>query len=175
MLVNLWGGWGWSLLGLVWGLAMAGILFKVWFVERFSALSSAVYLLMGWIVLIAIKPMLLRVPHSALVWLLLGGVLYTVGVVFYARQNLRFKPCHLAWLRCRGEHLPLSCGALLGNPRTDLICVITEAERLLPSAFRTIPLHSPTNFFPGVPSRSHLNENQHGPEVAIHSFCSRRK
>ena len=95
LLVNLRGGWGWSLLGLVWGLAMAGIVFKVWFVERFSALSSAVYVLMGWLVLIAIKPMLLRVPHSALVWLLLGGVLYTVGVVFYARQNLRFN--HAIW------------------------------------------------------------------------------
>src|SRR5713226_1864308 len=84
LLVNLRGGWGWSLFGIIWGLAMAGILFKVWFVEHFSILSTVVYLLMGWLALVAVRPMLLRVPLSGLLWLLAGGMLYTVGVVFYA-------------------------------------------------------------------------------------------
>src|SRR6266571_4258402 len=75
LLVNLRGSWGWSLFVVIWGLAMAGILFKVWFVEHFSAFSMAVYLLMGWLALVAVKPMLLRVPLSGLLWLLAGGVL----------------------------------------------------------------------------------------------------
>lgn len=95
LLVNLRGSWGWSLFAVIWGLAMAGILFKVWFVEHFSVLSTAVYLLMGWLALIAVKPMLLSVPHSGLLWLLVGGVLYTVGVVFYAWKKVPYN--HAIW------------------------------------------------------------------------------
>lgn len=95
LLVNLRGGWGWSLLAVIWGLAMAGILFKVWFVEHFAILSTTVYLLMGWLALVAVKPMLLRVPLSGLLWLLAGGLLYTVGVVFYASKNVRYN--HAIW------------------------------------------------------------------------------
>jgi hemolysin III len=95
LLVNLRGSWGWSLFAVIWGLAMAGILFKVWFVEHFSILSTAVYLLMGWLALIAVKPMLLWVPHSGLLWLLAGGVLYTVGVVFYAWKKVPYN--HAIW------------------------------------------------------------------------------
>ena len=95
LLVNLRGGWGWSLFAVIWGLAMAGILFKVWFVEHFSLLSTAVYLLMGWLALLAIKPLLLAVPLSGLLWLLAGGVLYTVGVVFYVSKRVPYN--HAIW------------------------------------------------------------------------------
>lgn len=95
LVVNLRGGWGWSLFGVVWGLAMAGILFKVWFVEHFPALSTAVYLLMGWLAIVAVKPMLTRVPHDGLLWLLAGGVLYTVGVVFFAWKKVPYN--HAIW------------------------------------------------------------------------------
>jgi hemolysin III len=95
LLVNLRGSWGWSLFAVIWGLAMAGILFKVWFVEHFSVLSTVVYVLMGWLALVAIKPMLLRVPLSGLLWLLVGGVLYTVGVVFYAWKKVPYN--HAIW------------------------------------------------------------------------------
>jgi len=95
LLVNLRGSWGWSLFAVIWGLAMAGILFKVWFVEHFSVLSTAVYLLMGWLALLAVKPMLLRVPLSGLLWLLAGGVLYTVGVAFYAWKKVPYN--HAIW------------------------------------------------------------------------------
>ncbi|HET7210057.1 MAG TPA: hemolysin III family protein [Terriglobales bacterium] len=95
LLVNLRGSWGWSLFGVIWGLAMAGILFKVWFVEHFPVLSTAVYLLMGWLALVAVKPMLLSVPHSGLLWLLAGGLLYTVGVVFYAWKKVPYN--HAIW------------------------------------------------------------------------------
>jgi hemolysin III len=95
LLVNLRGGWGWSLFAVIWGLAMAGILFKVWFVEHLSVLSTVVYVLMGWLALVAIKPMLLRVPLNGLLWLLAGGVLYTVGVVFYAWKKVPYN--HAIW------------------------------------------------------------------------------
>jgi hemolysin III len=95
LLVNLRGGWGWSLFAVIWGLAMAGILFKVWFVEELSILSTGVYLLMGWLALLAVKPMLLAVPLSGLLWLVAGGVLYTVGVVFYAWKKLPYN--HAIW------------------------------------------------------------------------------
>lgn len=72
LFVNLRGGWGWSLFAVIWGLAMAGILLKVWFVEHSSMLSTAVYLLMGWLALVAVKPMLLSVPVSGLLCCLLG-------------------------------------------------------------------------------------------------------
>jgi len=95
LLVNLRGSRGWSLFAIIWGLAMAGILFKVWFVDHFPALSTVVYLLMGWLALLAIKPMLHSVPHSGLLWLLAGGVLYTVGVVFYAWKIVPYN--HAIW------------------------------------------------------------------------------
>ena len=95
LIVNLRGGWGWSLFGIVWGLAMAGVLFKVWFVEHFSVLSTVVYLLMGWLALVAIRPMLHSVPPSGLLWLLVGGVLYTVGVMFYAWKKVPYN--HAIW------------------------------------------------------------------------------
>lgn len=95
LLVNLRGAWGWSLFGVIWGLAMAGILFKSWSAGRFPASSTGVYLLMGWLALVAIKPMLLRVPLSGLLWLLAGGVLYTLGVVFYASKKVPYN--HAIW------------------------------------------------------------------------------
>ena len=95
LLVNLRGSWGWSLFAVIWGLAMAGILFKVWFVEHFPIVSTAVYLLMGWLALVAVKPMFLSVPHSGLLWLLAGGVLYTVGVVFYSWKKVPYN--HAIW------------------------------------------------------------------------------
>ncbi len=95
LLVNLRGSWGWSLFAVIWGLTMAGILFKVWFVGHFSVFSTAVYLLMGWLALVAVKPMLLRVPRSGLLWLLAGGVLCTVGVVFYAWKKVPYN--HAIW------------------------------------------------------------------------------
>lgn len=95
LLVNLRGGWGWSLFAVIWGLAMAGILFKVWFVEHAPVLSTAAYLLMGWLAIVAVRPMLIRVPTSGLLWLLAGGVFYTLGVVFYAWNKLPYN--HAIW------------------------------------------------------------------------------
>ena len=89
------GPWGATLLGLVWGLAVLGILLKIVGGMRYLMLSTAVYVAMGWLVVIAILPLSLRVPTAGLVWLVLGGVAYTAGVPFFATKRLRFG--HFIW------------------------------------------------------------------------------
>jgi len=95
MLVGMRGAWGWTLFGVVWGLALLGIGFKTVFIHRFEKLSVAVYIIMGWLCVIALKEMLIRIPHGGLVWLAVGGVLYTVGVIFYASNRLPYN--HAIW------------------------------------------------------------------------------
>jgi len=94
-LVNMRGGWGWSLFGLVWGLAVAGIIFKVWFVEHFPIASTIVYLAMGWLAVVAVRPVLAMVPLAGVLWLLAGGLLYTAGVGFFAWEKLPYH--HAIW------------------------------------------------------------------------------
>jgi hemolysin III len=94
-LVSLRGAWGWSLFGIVWGLTLVGILFKVWFVDRVPVISTIVYLLMGWLAVIAIKPVLAAVPLAAIAWLAAGGLLYTAGVAFFAWEKLPYH--HAIW------------------------------------------------------------------------------
>ena len=95
LLLNLRGPWGWSLFGVIWGLALAGILFKFWFVDHWEHLSTAVYVLMGWLVLVATKPVLAHVPSTTLLWLLAGGLFYSAGVIFYVWKRLPYS--HAVW------------------------------------------------------------------------------
>ncbi|MBI3652966.1 MAG: hemolysin III family protein [Acidobacteria bacterium] len=94
-LVMLRGGWGWSLFGIVWMLTFVGILFKIFFVNKFKIISTIVYVLMGWLVIVAIKPMVMMIPLGCLIWLLAGGLFYTVGVVFFAWNRLPYN--HAIW------------------------------------------------------------------------------
>ncbi len=94
-LVSLRGPWGWTLFTLVWGLTVAGIVFKVFFTGRLDRLSTAVYVLMGWLCVVAAKPIIEAVPPGALWLLLAGGVVYTVGTVFY--HNRRVPYSHAVW------------------------------------------------------------------------------
>lgn len=86
VLVGIGGGWGWTLFGIVWSMAVAGILFKVFFTGRFAVLSTAAYVGMGWLGVVAFKPLIESLPINAIVWLVLGGVLYTAGTIFYHRK-----------------------------------------------------------------------------------------
>jgi hemolysin III len=95
MLVNLRGGWGWSIFGVIWGLAVAGIVFKILFIGRFNALSTAAYVAMGSFILIALKPALAAIPRGGLLWLLIGGCAYTSGIAFYAWRKLPYN--HALW------------------------------------------------------------------------------
>jgi len=89
------GAWGWTLFGLVWGLALAGIVVTAAGGVRYPKLTTSLYLAMGWLILIAVKPLWLRMPLEGLFWLLAGGIAYTVGVVFYAAKRVRY--CHFVW------------------------------------------------------------------------------
>ena len=90
------GAWGWTLLGLVWGLALAGICLKAFAGIRFEVLSVLLYLVMGWLCLIAVEPMLTLIPTGGLAWLLAGGLAYTVGVIFYALDH-KVRYSHFVW------------------------------------------------------------------------------
>ncbi len=86
VLVGIGGGWGWTLFGIVWTMAVAGILFKVLFTGRFAVLSTAAYVAMGWLGVVALRPLVAAVPPAALLWLLMGGIAYTAGTLFYHRR-----------------------------------------------------------------------------------------
>ena len=94
-LVNLRGPWGWSLLGIVWGLALLGILLRATNLQRRDGISVAFYIAMGWVAVVAVKPILAAVPLGALVLLLIGGLAYTAGVIFYAWERLPYN--HAVW------------------------------------------------------------------------------
>lgn len=89
------GVWGWTLFGIVWGLAFLGILFKVFFKHRFKIFSTSLYLFMGWLVVVAIEPLVERFHATGVLWLLAGGLCYTIGVIFYVLDKRRFY--HAIW------------------------------------------------------------------------------
>jgi hemolysin III len=94
-LVSLRGSWGWSLFGLIWGLALLGILFQVSPLRKMERLRVVLYIAMGWVVMIAAQPLITSVSLGGLLLLLLGGVAYTGGVWFYAHRTLPF--AHAIW------------------------------------------------------------------------------
>lgn len=94
-LVHLRGHWGWTLFGAVWGLTLLGVVFKVFFVHRFKILAPLIYLAMGWLIVLAIKPAIRWIPADGLAWLFAGGLFYSVGLVFYAWKRLPFH--HAVW------------------------------------------------------------------------------
>lgn len=95
LLISLRGNWGWSLFGVIWGLAVAGITLKFWFAGRFRVISTLIYLGMGWLVLIVFKPLLLALPTAGVGWLIAGGACYSVGTVFYLAKRLPYH--HAVW------------------------------------------------------------------------------
>jgi hemolysin III len=94
-LVTLHGAWGWSLFGITWGLALVGVVFKIFATGKFEKLSLAIYLGMGWCIVLAIKPLVSTLDTGGLVLLLLGGLSYTGGVAFYVWEKLRYH--HAIW------------------------------------------------------------------------------
>ena len=89
------GPWGWTLLGLIWTLAAVGLTMKIVLRARYVWLSVILYLVMGWLVVIAAPQVLRVVPLSGLAWLAAGGIAYTAGVGFYAAHRVRY--AHFAW------------------------------------------------------------------------------
>ena len=95
LLVNLRGPWGWSLFGVIWVLAVAGVALKFWFTGRAKVLSTLLYLAMGWLVVIAFGPLQRAVPPAGLWLLVAGGLSYTLGTVFYLWRRLPYH--HAVW------------------------------------------------------------------------------
>ncbi len=94
-LVSMRGNWGWTLFAVVWGVALAGTVFKFLFTGRFPVISTALYIAMGWIAAAAVVPLIQSVSGQTFAWLLAGGLSYTGGVVFYAWRRLPFN--HAIW------------------------------------------------------------------------------
>ncbi|TLX56649.1 hemolysin III family protein [Stutzerimonas nosocomialis] len=105
-LVTLRGPWGWWLFGIVWGLALVGMLQEIKPRSEARVLSVVIYAVMGWIVLVAVEPLLAALGATGFAWLVGGGVLYTLGIVFFAFDQ-RFRHWHGIW------HLFVIGGSLL--------------------------------------------------------------
>ena len=95
LLVGLRGRWGWTFLIIIWGLAILGVSFKALFIDRFHKLSVLAYILMGWLSVVMIKELLINISLGGLIWLGVGGVIYMVGVIFYALQKIPYM--HVVW------------------------------------------------------------------------------
>jgi len=95
VLLGLGGAWGWSLFGTIWGLALLGILMKTLLFREKHILSDLLYLPMGWVIIVAIKPMIRTLPQDFMKWIYIGGLCYTVGIIFYLIKKLPF--AHVIW------------------------------------------------------------------------------
>ncbi|EPJ82296.1 MULTISPECIES: PAQR family membrane homeostasis protein TrhA [Pseudomonas] len=105
-LVTLRGAWGWTLFGIVWGLAIIGILQEIKPRSEARIMSIVIYAVMGWIVLVAVKPLLAALGTAGFTFLAAGGALYTIGIIFFA-YDTRFRHWHGIW------HLFVIAGSLL--------------------------------------------------------------
>ncbi|MBS4537274.1 hemolysin III family protein [Clostridium sp. D2Q-11] len=94
-LIPLRGKLGWTMFGIVWGIAIIGIAFKIFFVKKFVILSTLLYIGMGWMIIIAIKPLINTVNSINIIFLVLGGLLYTIGTIFFINKRIKFN--HAIW------------------------------------------------------------------------------
>jgi hemolysin III len=95
MLITVRGVLGWTIFVVVWLLTVLGIVFKAFFVNRFKIVSTIAYILMGWLIIFAIKPLFHALPEEGIVWLIAGGLFYTLGTIFYCWKKLPFN--HAIW------------------------------------------------------------------------------
>ncbi len=94
-LIGLRGSVGWWLFGTIWALALAGVVFKLFYTGRFKKLSTLIYVAMGWLIMVAAKPMFAALDTWTLGWLIAGGAFYTLGTFFYHRPSMRYS--HAIW------------------------------------------------------------------------------
>ena len=89
-LVTLKGTIGWVIFGISWGLALAGIILKLFFTGKYNLMSTIMYVLMGWVIVFAIKPLMNNLPLEGLRWLVAGGISYTIGAILYGIKKIKF-------------------------------------------------------------------------------------
>lgn len=95
LLVAIRGTTAWILLSIVWMIALAGVLFKIRFIERFQVVFVIIYILMGWLCLFVFNQLIATIPIGGIIWIAVGGVFYMVGVIFYALQKIPYM--HVVW------------------------------------------------------------------------------
>ena len=84
-------GWvGWTIFGVSWGLALTGVILKLFFIGKYDKISTIAYVLMGWLIVFAIKPLVQNLPIEGLMWLLGGGISYTVGAILYSIKSIKY-------------------------------------------------------------------------------------
>jgi hemolysin III len=89
-LITLSGTIGWIIFGITWGLALTGIILKLFFTGKYDLISTIMYVLMGWVIVFAIKPLVANLPFEGLLWLVAGGLSYTVGALLYSIKKIKF-------------------------------------------------------------------------------------
>ena len=89
-LVTLKGTIGWVIFGISWGLALTGIILKLFFTGKYNLMSTIMYVLMGWVIVFAIKPLINNLPLAGLLWLVAGGISYTIGAILYGIKKIKF-------------------------------------------------------------------------------------
>ena len=89
-LVTLNGKLGWLIFGISWGLALTGIILKLFFTGKYNLISTSMYVFMGWIIVFAIKPLINNLPPEGFLWLLAGGISYTLGAILYSIKKIKF-------------------------------------------------------------------------------------
>ena len=89
-LVTLNGPTGWTIFGISWGLALTGIILKLFFTGKYKLISTLMYILMGWIIIFVIKPVMNNLSLEGLLWLVAGGLAYTIGAILYSIKNIKF-------------------------------------------------------------------------------------
>jgi hemolysin III len=104
LLINLRGAWGWSLFGIIWGLAITGIVVKSVCISKTERITLALYIFMGWLCLAAFKEILKNIQIPCLILLILGGLSYTTGIIFYGWRRLPYN--HMIW------HIFVLCGSI---------------------------------------------------------------
>jgi len=84
-------GWvGWTIFGISWGLAFTGIILKLFYTGKYDRISTIAYVLIGWLIVFALKPLINNFPFNGLMWLLTGGILYTIGAVLYRIKSIKY-------------------------------------------------------------------------------------
>ena len=89
-LVTLKGALGWTIFGITWGIALAGVFLKLFYTGKYDKISTIAYVAMGWIIIFAVKPLIENLPLNGLYWLLAGGVFYTIGAILYSIKKIKF-------------------------------------------------------------------------------------
>ncbi|MCU0600805.1 MAG: hemolysin III family protein [Desulfobacterales bacterium] len=94
-LIAMRGEWGWTLFSIIWAMAVGGLIFELIFIGKYKYVTLGIYVAMGWLAIIAIKPMIEMLPDGMMKWIVIGGLFYTLGIIFYVWEKVPYN--HAVW------------------------------------------------------------------------------